>query len=61
MLSIADDGAGLPEGSEKPERSSSLGWRMIRAMVQRHDGVIEVNGEKGMKVRIRFPGDIAAQ
>ena len=61
LLSIADDGAGLPEGSEKPERSSSLGWRMIRAMVQRHDGVIEVNGDKGMKVRIRFPGDIAAQ
>lgn len=57
-LSVADDGAGLP-ADIMPERSDSLGWRMIRAMASRHAGKISTNGDKGFRTSIQFPSDFA--
>ena len=59
-LSVTDDGVGLP-ADVKPERSDSLGWRMIRAMAARHSGSISTSGEKGFRTSIRFPPDFAEQ
>ena len=57
-LSVTDDGKGLPE-DVKPERSTSLGWRMIRAMAARHSGKIATDGSNGFRTSIQFPGDFA--
>lgn len=51
-LTVADDGHGLPDGMEKPERSSSLGWRMIRSTTQKYGGSIEVRSESGLVVEL---------
>ncbi|MFB0610696.1 ATP-binding protein [Aurantiacibacter poecillastricola] len=58
-LTIADDGIGIPP-EMKPERSDSLGWRMIRAMATRHGGKIATSGDKGFQTSIRFPADFAS-
>lgn len=58
-LSVSDDGVGLPEDI-KPERSDSLGWRMIRAMAARHSGKISTSGKNGFRTSIRFPSDFAS-
>ncbi|MFV1441677.1 MULTISPECIES: sensor histidine kinase [unclassified Phaeobacter] len=54
-LVIADDGHGLAEGDARPERSGSLGWRMIRSMVGKYAGTTEVDGSNGMRVVFTLP------
>ncbi|MGZ9812673.1 sensor histidine kinase [Pseudoroseicyclus sp. H15] len=51
---FSDDGIGLREG-EKPERSGSLGWRMIRSTVSSNLGHMTVSGVGGLSVEIAFP------
>ncbi|WP_160486575.1 sensor histidine kinase [Aurantiacibacter rhizosphaerae] len=58
-LSVQDDGGGIPEDM-KPERSDSLGWRMVRAMATRHAGKITTSGEKGFRTSIKFPPEFAS-
>ena len=54
-LTVSDDGCGLAPGMERPERSDSLGWRMIRTMVQKHGGFVRTsNGEGGLSVELGF-------
>lgn len=55
VLTVKDDGVGLSE-DVKPERSDSLGWRMIRAMTARLSGTIETGSDEGFHTRIEFPG-----
>ncbi|WP_260094585.1 sensor histidine kinase [Phaeobacter inhibens] len=55
QLVIADDGHGLAEGDARPERSGSLGWRMIRSMVGKYAGTTEVDGSNGMRVQFTLP------
>lgn len=57
-LSVGDNGIGLPKDI-KPERSDSLGWRMIRAMAARHAGKISTSGENGFRTSLLFPSDFA--
>ena len=59
LLMVKDDGAGLPP-EEKPERSTSLGWRMIRTMSSRLSGVIETGSDEGFFACLTFPEDFAA-
>ncbi|EMD83896.1 sensor histidine kinase [Pacificimonas flava] len=59
-LIVADNGHGLPEDAGRPERSNSLGWRMIRAMTARHDGTIETDGSNGFRTVIHLGHGIAA-
>lgn len=54
MLSVEDNGNGLA-GDIKPERSDSLGWRMIRAMTGRLSGTIETGSENGFYTKLYFP------
>lgn len=51
-----DNGKGLAPG-QMPERSGSLGWRMIRGTVAGNMGHLEVNGSDGLQVTISFPKD----
>ena len=53
-LVVKDDGVGLSRDA-KPERSNSLGWRMIRAMSARLSGTIFTGSESGFFARIEFP------
>lgn len=58
VLAVKDDGVGLPD-DVKPERSDSLGWRMIRAMTARLSGTIETRSNEGFYTRIEFPNTFA--
>ncbi|GAA4229709.1 two-component sensor histidine kinase [Sagittula marina] len=51
---FSDDGIGLAPG-QQPERSGSLGWRMIRATVSSNLGHLNVSGETGLMVEMTFP------
>ncbi|MGR3593584.1 MAG: sensor histidine kinase [Limimaricola soesokkakensis] len=54
-LVVSDDGCGLAPGMERPERSDSLGWRMIRTMVQKHGGFVRTSGgSEGLTVELGF-------
>ncbi|MDT0684363.1 ATP-binding protein [Roseicyclus sp. F158] len=55
-LAIKDDGTGLADGATRPERSDSLGWKLIRTLAFQHDGTLTVGGEDGFTVRILFAG-----
>ena len=54
-LKVYDDGVGLPEDAKRPERSDSLGWRMIRTLTFQHEATLKVEGQDGLCVEIRFP------
>ena len=51
---VSDDGVGLPDGADRPERSDSLGWRLIRQMASQYDGTIKTDGGDGFRVTIEF-------
>jgi len=54
-LHVFDDGVGLPKDAPRPERSDSLGWRMIRTLTFQHEATLSVEGSDGLCVEIRFP------
>jgi len=58
VLVVRDDGVGLAKDI-KPERSDSLGWRMIRAMSARLSGTLETGSDDGFYTRIAFPSEFA--
>ncbi|EYD71112.1 sensor histidine kinase [Limimaricola hongkongensis] len=54
-LTVSDDGHGLAPDMERPERSESLGWRMIRTMTQKHGGFVRTSsGNGGLTVELGF-------
>lgn len=53
-INIEDDGVGLPEGF-KPEECETLGMRIMYALTRQLDGEIKIKGEKGVKIRLKFP------
>ena len=55
VLEVSDDGVGLAEGASRPERSSSLGWQLIRTLTFQHNATLSVTGTDGLVVRIEFP------
>jgi two-component sensor histidine kinase len=52
-LVVQDDGVGMPADVDL-EHTSSLGWRLIRALVQQLDGVVQCRTAGGALVEIRF-------
>lgn len=55
ILTISDDGVGLPEGFD-PATKGNLGFRMIRSLVQRLRGEIAFDSSSlGLKVTLRIP------
>jgi two-component sensor histidine kinase len=56
LLEVSDDGRGLPEGLEFG-KATSLGWMLVRALVQQLRGDIALDSSsRGTKLTIRFPG-----
>jgi two-component sensor histidine kinase len=53
-LTVADDGAGLPDGIDF-HRSTSLGLRLVNNLTRQLEGRISFDGQSGTKVTIRFP------
>lgn len=54
MLLVADDGVGLPE-SFRLDRSDTLGYQLIVALVEQLEGILEPLPQKGTAFRIYFP------
>jgi len=53
LLSVTDDGIGLPEEPEKTGRTS-LGWRLVRAFAEQLNAELSVSREGGTSVGIVF-------
>ena len=54
VLSVADDGVGLPAGFD-PRTTATLGMQLVCALTDQLDGVLELVQEGGTEFRIRFP------
>src|SRR5213594_4146152 len=52
-LVVRDDGVGIPADVDLA-RTSSLGWRLIRALVEQLGGVVQCHTAGGTSVEIRF-------
>lgn len=53
VLSVADDGVGLPEGLEAA-RGSSLGFLIVSAKTQELGGVMRIDRSRGTRIELRF-------
>ncbi len=51
LMEVADDGPGFPEAFE-PSQSKGLGFRLIQALLQRHEGILSVLPGPGGRVRV---------
>ena len=51
---VRDDGAGIPE-SVDPDRTTSLGLKLIRSLVQQLNGSVEIRSDHGTVVAVEFP------
>lgn len=51
LLTVSDQGRGLPEG----ERSTGIGMRLVRSLIQQCRGQLEVRNEGGASFTIRLP------
>lgn len=54
VLSISDDGVGLPAGFE-PDASSSMGMEIVSILTQQLDGRLHIDGAEGACFEISFP------
>ena len=53
LLSVSDDGVGLPEGLDL-KNTDSLGMQLVMTLIQQLDGSFQVEGYNGTKFHIRF-------
>ena len=53
VLEVIDDGPGFPAGFQ-PEASSGLGFRLILALMQRHEGILTVLPGTGGRIRVEL-------
>jgi len=54
LLSVADDGDGLPPGLDI-SNTRSLGLRIVHILVKQMDGELAVSSERGAKFEVTFP------
>jgi len=54
QLSVSDQGVGLPEGFDIDQRRTSLGFRMIKGMVQQLRGRLNVGSNQPTGTRVLF-------
>ncbi len=54
MLHVSDTGVGLPEGTD-PERSESLGLKLVRSLTEQLDGTVCYSSRNGFQCEIRIP------
>ena len=53
VLHYSDDGNGLPDGFD-PDKSTRLGWIVIKSLVSQLDGEYEVFNDDGMHFKLTF-------
>jgi two-component sensor histidine kinase len=53
VLEVIDDGPGFPPGFQ-PEASQGLGFRLVLALLQRHEGVLTVLPGPGGRTRVEL-------
>lgn len=53
VLHYSDDGNGLPDGFD-PDKSTGLGWIVIKSLVSQLDGEYEVFNDDGMHFKLTF-------
>ncbi len=53
-MTVADDGKGLSEDFDHGQ-TETLGMRLINALAMQLNGVVNVDGSGGTRVRITFP------
>jgi len=53
VLTVRDDGVGLPEGPEKDD--TALGMQMIRALTEQLGGRVTVSSQRGTLIAVDFP------
>ncbi|MDZ4349577.1 MAG: PAS domain S-box protein [Xanthomonadaceae bacterium] len=53
-LSVRDNGVGF-EASFDPAVGGSFGWQLIGSLVRQLDGSVEVSGQGGVHLQVRFP------
>ena len=51
LLFIEDNGVGLPA----TQRTGSMGMRLIEGMARSLNGVLTIEGDRGTRIRVRFP------
>jgi two-component sensor histidine kinase len=54
VLTVADDGIGLPENFS-PDQSQSLGITLIDTLVHQLNGKLDITSENGTTFKISFP------
>ena len=54
ILSVSDDGKGMPNGFET-EPPTSLGFEIMRTLTEQLEGTLEVREESGSEFIFRFP------
>ncbi len=54
ILTIADNGPGFPAGLD-PATTESLGLRLISALTEQIDGVLDISSKQGAQLLIQFP------
>ncbi len=55
MLTIADDGVGLPEAPEDAAPGHGLGHRIVEALAKQLKGMLVRQSGAGLVTRITFP------
>jgi two-component sensor histidine kinase len=53
-LRVRDNGVGLPQGLDV-ENAETLGWRLVKMLVEQLDGTMQVDGDVGTELCITFP------
>jgi PAS domain S-box-containing protein len=53
MLSLSDNGVGLPDGFN-PDGAYSLGLRLVKLLTEQIDGTLSINSNKGTEVSVKF-------
>lgn len=52
---VADNGMGLPEGTDTEGRGGGLGFRIVRMLVEQLQGSLEIQNSGGLRVTVRVP------
>ncbi len=58
VLSVADDGVGMPAGLDYSQ-GTTLGLQLVTALVKQHNGTLELEQEGGTLFRVTFANSVA--
>jgi two-component sensor histidine kinase len=53
-LTVRDNGCGLEDGAQEPQRSDALGWQVVRSVASKFDGRVSVHNDGGLAVTVHL-------